>query len=75
MSDPVNHPPHYAFVPEFEPAKVIRAWGLGFSLGNTVKYIARAGRKDPAKHVEDLKKAAWYLEDEIANLEAEAKKP
>jgi hypothetical protein len=66
----VNHPPHYAFS-EYEPIKVIRAWGLSFALGNTVKYAARAGRKDPAKRIEDLKKARFYLDDEIAFWEGE----
>lgn len=73
MSEAVNHPAHYlGDDPAFEPIKVIRAWRLSFSLGNTVKYIARAGRKDPTKHLEDLKKAAWYLAEEIAHLEAQA---
>ena len=73
MSDQVDHPKHYRFADDaYEPIKVIRAWGLSFSLGNAVKYIARAGRKDPAKHVEDLKKARWYLDEEIAQLEAKA---
>ena len=44
----------------------IEAWGLGFCLGNAIKYIARAGKKDPAKTLEDLRKARWYLEREIA---------
>lgn len=69
--DPVNHPPHYGGADNpYEAIKVIRAWSLGFSLGNTVKYIARAGRKDPAKAIEDLRKAAWYLQEEIVALEA-----
>lgn len=71
MSDAVDHPPHYQFDdPAFEPIKVIRAWRLGFSLGNCVKYLARAGRKDPSKLIEDLKKARWYLDEEISHLEA-----
>lgn len=69
--DPVSRPAHYcAHVNEaYEPIKVIRAWGLGFSLGNSVKYMVRAGKKDPAKHVEDLRKARWYLDEEIAHQE------
>lgn len=66
--DPVNHPPHYVFG-KFEVIDVIEDWGLGFSLGNAVKYIARAGRKDPERTLEDLQKARWYLEREIARLE------
>ena len=65
--DPVNHPTHYGGQDDpYEVIKVINAWGLGFELGNTVKYIARAGKKDPSKRLEDLKKAAWYLAHEIA---------
>lgn len=66
--DMVNHPPHYTFG-KFEVIDVIEDWGLGFSLGNAVKYIARAGRKDPERTLEDLQKARWYLEREIARLE------
>lgn len=66
--DPVNRPKHYAGN-SIEPIKAIESWGLGFLLGNTVKYIARAGKKDPTKTLEDLKKAQWYLTREIANLE------
>ena len=49
-----------------EAIKVIEDWGLGFSLGNAVKYIARAGKKTPDK-IKDLKKALWYIEREIKN--------
>ena len=48
---------------------MIEAWGLGFHTGNAVKYIARAGKKDPSTEIEDLKKAYWYLSraaDQIA---------
>ncbi len=64
-AEAINHPTHYAGG-GFEVIEVINAWGLGFSLGNTVKYIARAGKKDAAKELEDLKKARWYLDHEIA---------
>lgn len=68
--DPVNHPSHYGGRDDhYEAIKVIDAWGLGFSLGNAVKYIARAGKKDPAKTIEDLKKARWYLDHEIQRLQ------
>jgi hypothetical protein len=64
----VNNPDHYGGKDNpYEAIKVIRAWDLGFSLGNTVKYISRAGKKDPAKRLEDLKKALWYLQEEIDN--------
>ena len=67
--DLINHPPHYTSG-GIETIDVIEAWGLGFALGNCVKYISRAGKKDPAKALEDLKKARWYLDREIKNLEA-----
>lgn len=63
----VNHPDHYQSGKnnEYEAIKVIDAWGLGFSLGNAVKYISRAGKKNPEKETEDLKKAIWYIEHYI----------
>lgn len=66
----VNHPSHYGGDTTYETVKVLGAWGLGFLLGNTVKYISRAGKKDPGKLVEDLKKAKWYLDKAIERLEA-----
>lgn len=66
----VNHPSHYGGESNlYEAIKVIDAWDLGFALGNTVKYISRAGKKDSQKELEDLKKAKWYLEHHIKNLE------
>ena len=55
----------------YEAIKVIDAWELGFCLGNTVKYISRAGKKATGKLLEDLKKARWYLDREITKLEKE----
>lgn len=66
----INHPQHYGGDTTYEAIKVIEAWGLGFCLGNTVKYISRSGKKDPAATLEDLKKARWYLDREIAKSEA-----
>lgn len=63
----IDHPNHYGGDTVYESIKVIEAWGLDFSLGNCVKYISRAGKKDPTKLVEDLEKAAWYLSRAIAN--------
>ena len=67
----VNHPDHYQFGKnkEYEAIKVIDAWELGFSLGNTVKYISRAGKKESDKELQDLKKAMWYLQHHIEELE------
>lgn len=62
----VNHPSHYGGEDNpYEAIKVIEAWDLGFNLGNTIKYISRAGKKDNT--VQDLKKALWYLQREIKN--------
>lgn len=60
MSDAIN-PAHYKSG-GLEAINVIEAWGLGFSYGNALKYILRAGRKDPEKTIEDLLKARWYIE-------------
>jgi hypothetical protein len=66
----VNHPSHYGGSDNvYEAIKVIDAWELGFALGNTVKYISRAGKKDPNKELEDLKKAMFYLQHHINQLE------
>lgn len=65
--DNVSHPSHYTAGRKYEPRLVIEDWGLGFYLGNVVKYISRAGRKGDA--VEDLKKARQYLDWEIEKLE------
>lgn len=66
----VNHPQHYGGAENQQEAiKVIEAWELDFCLGNTVKYISRAGKKDKAKELEDLRKAAWYLNRKIQQLE------
>lgn len=58
----INHPAHYR-PGTYEAINVIEAWGLGFNLGNAVKYIARCELKGAP--IEDLQKAAWYLEREI----------
>lgn len=60
----IDHPKHYGGKDNpYETIKVIEAWGLGFNLGNVVKYISRAGKKDFL--IQDLEKAKWYLEREI----------
>ncbi len=56
----VNHPSHYNSG-KVEVVEAIEDWKLGFHRGNAVKYIARAGKKDPSKEIEDLEKASWYL--------------
>ena len=60
----VDHPTHYGGKDNpYEAIKVIEAWDLGFCLGNTVKYIARCGKKD--NEIQELEKALWYLKREI----------
>lgn len=72
VNDKVNHPSHYAWLKNLcgiEVIDIVRH--MGFNLGNVVKYVLRAGHKseegysDLDKEIEDLKKAKWYLEDEI----------
>ena len=67
----IDHPDHYRRDSGIEAIDAIEAWKLGFNLGNVVKYVARAGLKGDA--LEDLEKALWYLEREIAAMRAEAK--
>jgi hypothetical protein len=62
--DHVNHPSHYNSG-KIEVIEAIEDWKLGFHLGNAVKYIARAGKKDLSKEVQDLEKAIWYLRRKI----------
>ena len=72
-NDPVNRPAHYTDG-KIEVIEYIEDKKLGFCLGNAVKYISRAGKKDPTKEVEDLKKAIWYIDrliKEIENKEGE----
>jgi hypothetical protein len=68
MSDAVNHPAHYTHG-QIEPIEVIEDWDLGFCEGNAVKYIARARHK--GEELTDLKKARWYLDRRIEQLEGE----
>jgi len=69
--DPVNHPRHYTKHPEgIECIQVTRH--MNFNRGNAVKYIWRAGEKGDT--IEDLRKAIWYLSDEIKRLEMEKQK-
>jgi len=67
MADPVNYPPHYTAPPSGVECIQITEH-MGFCLGNAVKYIWRADLKDNA--VEDLKKARFYINREIARREA-----
>ena len=62
-----TQPQPYYHSGTYEAIKVIEAWGLNFSLGNVIKYVARAGRKTD-NPIEDLEKAKWYIEREIEKL-------
>jgi hypothetical protein len=64
----VNHLPHYISHPSGIECITITEW-MNFNLGNAMKYIWRAGQKSSTKDIEDLKKARWYLDREIARLE------
>ena len=66
-NDPVNHPSHYT-QGKIECIDFILDKKLNFCRGNAVKYIVRAGLKDPDKEIEDLKKAIWYIEHEIQDI-------
>ena len=67
-NDNINHPSHYTDG-KIEVADFITDKGLNFCRGNVVKYVARAGKKDPKKEIEDLKKARWYIDREIRRME------
>ena len=61
----VNHPSHYTSG-KYEVIDVIHDQKLSYNLGNAMKYICRAGKKNPDKYTEDLEKAIFYLKDEVA---------
>ncbi len=70
MVDVVNHPPHYTkHKSGVECIQIVEH--MNFCLGNSIKYIWRAGEK--GDKIEDLKKARWYLDREIQRLEMEAR--
>ncbi len=69
-NDVVNHPSHYTDG-NIEVIDFIEDKGLGFCLGNAIKYISRAGKKYPDKEIEDLEKAVWYINRRIKELKKE----
>jgi hypothetical protein len=69
--DAVSNPEHYTAGRQHEPLDVVEDWCLDYHLGNVVKYISRAGRKDSM--VQDLEKAMFYLTRKI-NIEKESEK-
>lgn len=72
MNDNVNHPSHYTDG-KIEVINFIEDKNLNFHRGNAVKYIARAGKKNPEKEVEDLEKAVWYTNREIQRINGQSK--
>ena len=71
LDDPVNHPSHYT-KGKIEVADFIADQKLNFDRGNAVKYVCRAGAKDPEKEIQDLEKAIWYINHEIKMLKGES---
>lgn len=74
--DKVNHPSHYTWLKKLCGIEVIDITRhMNFNLGNVVKYVLRSGHKseqgmsDKQKQIEDLKKARFYIDDEIRRLE------
>lgn len=77
MTDNVNHPSHYNSG-SIEVIEMIEDQELGYHLGCAVKYIMRAGKKEPdnaAKYVEDLEKAIWYVRRRLEICKAEPRRP
>lgn len=66
----IDHPSHYN-TGSIEVIDFIDDQKLGFALGNAIKYICRAGKKDPEKTVEDLNKAIWYINHYKKEIEFE----
>lgn len=69
----VNHPKHYNSG-KIEVIEALEDWKLNYHRGCVVKYVARAGKKDPTKEIEDLEKAEWYLKRELEILRAAKEK-
>lgn len=72
MEDAVNHLSHYTDG-KIEVIEFIEDKNLNYHKGNAIKYICRAGKKDPQKEIEDLQKAIWYINREIRNLKRRTK--
>lgn len=68
-AEKVNHPAHYQHPSGIEAIEIVRH--ENFNRGNAIKYILRAGRKPGESELDDLKKAIWYLEDEVKRIKKE----
>jgi len=73
IDDPVEHPAHYCLDSGSELIEFLES--LSYCRGAAIKYIFRAGRKDPSKEVEDLRKAEWMIRHEIDRLTHGAQEP
>lgn len=73
-SDPVERPAHYRKA-KSQILEIIEAYNLGFHLGNAVKYICRAGHKDPKTYEQDLRKALFYLQRKLDLMDGTAGNP
>ncbi|QFG25466.1 DUF3310 domain-containing protein [Actinomadura sp. WMMB 499] len=69
-NDPVNHPAHYADGWSNGAEVIDITENLPFNRGNAIKYLCRAGKKNPDTELEDLRKALWYIEREVNRLAA-----
>jgi hypothetical protein len=67
LSDEVERPSHYTYG-NIELIDFIEDKSLNFARGNAIKYIVRAGKKDPSKETQDLEKAIWYIKREIKRI-------
>ena len=71
--DPVNHPSHYTDG-KIEVIQYIEDKGFDYCLGNAIKYISRAGKKEPGNRrieIQDLEKAVWYINRKIQELKGD----
>lgn len=64
-----TNPAHYQTDSGLEAIEVIEAFSLDYCKGNSVKYLLRAGKKDGEDELDDLRKAEWYIQRRIAQLE------
>ena len=68
----IDHPSHYNDG-KIEVIDYIEDKDMNFCLGNVIKYISRAGKKDKDAEIEDIKKALWYLNRHLQRLENKVK--
>jgi len=71
VSEKNNIKPEYYGAGKFDVIDLAKMFDLNFNVGNIVKYIIRAGSKNPEKHIEDLEKAKEYLEREIHHVKSQ----